>query len=94
MTVRFISPWGYVKPGQEPAEQDAKHTQFIDHARGVMDALAPWFFPLLDAADAVAHVSPSLFKFSVDDLHTWHEVPDLSQALALVPWAESHETVH
>lgn len=94
MTARFISPWGYVKPGEEPTEEDAKHMQFIAHVRGVMDAMAPWFFPLLDAASAVVHVSPNLFKFSVDELKTWHEVPDLSKGLALVPWAESHETIH
>lgn len=94
MTVRFISPWGYVKPGQEPTDQDGKHTQFIDHVRGVMDAMAPWFFPLLDAANAVVHASPSLFKFSVDELNAWHEVPELSKGLALVPWAEPNETIH
>lgn len=56
--------------------------------------MAPWFFPLLDAANAVVHASPSLFKFSVDELNAWHEVPELSKGLALVPWAEPNETIH
>lgn len=62
---------------------------FVNHT---LVSKTPWLIPLLDAANATVLAGPGQFLYSTQVAEgVWHEVPEISKLIGLVPWAEDNE---
>lgn len=88
MPVHIQTPWTALKPPSEPLTDQERHDLFVRHVREVADHKTPYLFPLLEACYALVYVQQGQFMFGIGNPQRWYEVPELSQSITVLPWAE------
>lgn len=92
MTVRVLSKWLDQQPTHIPMTDAQRHEAFATHAVNVANGNFPWLMPLLDGASATLYVGPSVFAFHLPaNAEKWHEIPEMSRLIPMVPWVEHEE---
>ncbi len=93
MTVLVLSHWLNQQPTPLPTTDAERHDAFSKYAVNVANGQFPWLMPLLTEASATLYVGPSVFFFRLPSQPgQWHEVPEMSRLIPMVPWAEREET--
>lgn len=76
-----------------PMTDEQRHLAFSEFVVKQTQAVMPWLLPLLNQANATVWVSPRFFSFSLpSNPQQWFEVTQMDAHIAMVPWAEAHET--
>ncbi|WP_342620841.1 hypothetical protein [Rhodoferax sp. GW822-FHT02A01] len=93
MTAQMTTIWQSAKPKPKPTTDHERHELFMDFVNQTLVSKAPWLIHLLDSANATVVAGPGQFMFSTQVAEgVWHEVPEISKLIDMVPWAEDHET--
>jgi hypothetical protein len=93
MSIRIYSPWNNKPKMAMPSTDEERHAAFIDFATKQVQAAMPWLLTLLDEANATLWIAPRRFSFSLpSNPDRWFEVSQVEPYIAMVPWAEPHET--
>jgi hypothetical protein len=92
MSIQVLTFWRNKPPVTTPTTDEERHVAFTEFAVNQVKASMPWLLPLLDEANATIYAGPRLFLFRTPNHPEWVEVPQISECIAMVPWAEVNET--
>lgn len=93
MSLHIMSQWQQKPVPAQPVTDEERHQVFSTFAVKQAQAEMPWLLPMLDELNATIYVSPRLFLFATpSNPGQWTEITQLSERIAMVPWAEAHET--
>ncbi|NCT97017.1 MAG: hypothetical protein GXD23_06570 [Comamonadaceae bacterium] len=93
MSIQIFSQWSNQPRTPAPMTDEERHAAFTEFAIRQAQMVLPWLLPLLNQANATLWVAPRFFSFRLpNNPDQWFEVPQIEPYIAMVPWAEPHET--
>lgn len=92
MTAKILTQWNVKEFVNPPMTDEQKHSAFDQYVRVIANSRFPWLMPLLEAADALILAQPGSFVFVLPGSQdTWHEIPEMSASITMVPWPEDSD---
>ncbi len=91
----LVTPWlsGSEEDEAEAAARAQRHALFGRLALEVLYSRMPWLAQLLDRVNGQVLAAPGRFFIAAPaGSENWIEIPELSERICLVPWAEPDET--
>jgi len=97
--VHFVAPWSssdaMTTNAQSSLSDAERHERMTRLAVLAIYSHVPWLASVLETEGGSVVVTQGHFYFALPTHpNTWHEVPELSACLSMLPWAEDGEQAH